>query len=145
MDGDSVPRSGDWMACFDRSHKSSVNYHVYQDVDVSSYSSAIDGGNAYVTATGYLESDQFPNFDDVYLQVWFLDSKKNEIPDTRYDSGTQRPDSWTLYGVEDHLVPENTRYVRMRFNTWESGYDAGSADDLSVKIKGRHKYLSITN
>ena len=82
MDGDSVPRSGEWMACFDRNHRSSVNYYVYQDVDVSSYSSAIDGGNAHVTATGYLESDQAPAFDDVYLQVRFLDSEKNQIDDS---------------------------------------------------------------
>jgi len=139
MDGDSVPRSGDYMACFDRSHRSSRDYYVYQDVDVASYSSSIDAGTAYITAVGYFESDQHPSFDDVYLQVRFLDSQKNELPGTRYDSGTQRPGSWTQYGVEQSLVPANTRYVQMRFNTWEHGWDAGSADDFSVTINGNGK------
>ena len=136
MDGDSVPYNGEWMACFDRSHKSSVDYYVYQDVDVTSHATAIDASNAYVNATGYLESDQAPSFDDVYLQVRFLDQEKNEIPESRYDSGIQRPESWTRYGVQNHLVPATTRFIQIRFNTWENGYDAGSADEFSIQIKG---------
>ena len=93
MDGDSVPRSGDWMACFDRDHKSSSDYFVYQDIDVSSYATGIDSSAVFVNATGYLVSDQAPDYDDVYLQIRFLDAQKNEISDSRYDSGEQRPET----------------------------------------------------
>ena len=140
---ESVPRSGIGMACFDRSHKSSPHNYVYQDIDVSAYVSAIDNGNAQVTATGYLKSDQYPSSHDVYLQVWFLDSQKGEVPNTRYDSGAQRPDTWSLYGVKDYLVPENTRYIQIRFNIWENGTGSGSADDFSVKIKGTNKHFRL--
>ena len=121
------------MACFDDAKN---HYYVYQNVDISSYARAVDWSNALVNATGYFRLDQNSIFtNQINMQVKFLDARSNEIPGSQYDSGTQHPATWTLYGVENHVIPTRARYIQIRFNTFGKQKIAGSADAFSIKIK----------
>ena len=134
MDENSLPYNGNWMACF---HDAKNHYYVYQNVDISSYARAVDWSNVLVNATGYFRIDQNSIYtNQISLQIKFLDYRKNEIPGSQYDSGTQHPAAWTLYGVENHVIPTRARYIQIRFNIWGRQRIAGSADAFSIKIKG---------
>ena len=114
MDENSLPYNGKWMACFNDAKN---HYYVYQNVDISSYARAVDWSNALVNAIGYFRLDQNSIFtNQINMQVKFLDARSNEIPGSQYDSGTQHPATWTLFGVEDHVIPTRARYIQIRFN-----------------------------
>jgi len=72
------------------------------------------------------------------MQVRFFDGSSNEITSARYDSGSRNESTWAQYGITNYTIPAGARTVQVRFNTWEydgsSYWDAGSADDFSVKV-----------
>ena len=126
---------GSRMAVF--LHSSSDNY-IYQDIDVSPCAAEIDNSNVAIDATGWFHSEQAPDYDDINMQVRFYRSYDadrgagEELSADRYDSGTQRPNEWTQYGVHGMTVPASTRSIQIRWNAWEDGWDSGSADDFSM-------------
>jgi len=139
---DDAPHSGSYQAYWETT---AAGYYLYQDVDLSSYASDIDAGDALVTATGFLISNEYdPSpYDVFYMQVRFYDGPSSEtsseIVAHRYDTGTVNNPNWDQYGIiEPYTIPTGARCVQIRFYTWETDgsnwYNAGSADDFSVKV-----------
>jgi hypothetical protein len=132
---DDSPHSGSYMAYWNADSEST--YYLYQTVDLSSYASDIDAGNAVITATGWLISNEYPAQDLFDMEVRFYDGTLTEIVGDRYDTGTQDVDTWGQYGIQSYTIPTGARSVEVRFNTWENCCQAGSADDFSVKVGTR--------
>jgi hypothetical protein len=128
---DDHPRTGSSQAYWNTSGSA---YYLYQTVDLSSYASDIDAGNAVITATGWLISNEYPAQDLFDMQVRFYDGTLTEIVGDRYDTGTKDVEAWGEYGIQAYPIPTGARSVEVRFNTWEVSNDAGSADDFSVKV-----------
>jgi len=132
--GRAGPRSGNFQAYWIASDPSSV---TSQRVDVSAYASEIDAGSAWLDATGWLIADDYraaPPWDQFYMQVRFFEGSGIELNALRYDTGVKNVPTWGRYGVQSYKIPLGVRSVEIRFNTWEVGYDAGVADDFSVKV-----------
>jgi hypothetical protein len=125
------PHSGSYQAYWNTSN---VNYYLYQNVSLASYAAYIDAGNAVINATGWLISNEYPTQDVFYMQVRFYDGSSTEISASRYDTGTMDVSTWAQYGITSYVIPTGARSVQIRFNTWEPSYDAGSADDFSIKV-----------
>jgi len=135
---DDNPHSGSYQVYW---NSPNLAYSLYQNVSLSGYSSQIDAGNALINATGWFISNEyqaFPPFDVFWMQVRFYDGSSNELAEYRYDTGTLNVSTWAQYGLTEYPVPAGTRSVQIRFNIYEydgaTYYDAGSADDFSVKI-----------
>jgi len=131
---DDGPHTGSYQAYWNSSNSA---YYLYQTVDLSSYAADIDAGNAPISATGWLISNESPAQDLFFMQVRFYDGPGGtgtEIIADRYNTGTQDVATWGQYGITDYTIPATTRSVLIGFNTWEVGWDAGSADDFSVKV-----------
>lgn len=130
---DNGPHSGSYQAYWETSNS---GYYAYQDVDLSPFAIHIDAGDAVVNATGWLISNEYnpsPSpYDQFYMQVIFYDEGGNVT--STYDTGTTNNATWEKYGVENYTIPSGARKVQIRFNTWETASDAGSADDFSVKV-----------
>jgi hypothetical protein len=133
---DDPPHGGSYQAYWVQPSNSA--YYLFQNVDLSSYAGDIDAGNAVVTATGWLISNEYPAQDLFYMQVRFYDgadpATSNEIAANRYDTGTMDVAAWAQYGLTEYAIPSGARSLQVRFNTWEPTWDAGSADDFSVKV-----------
>jgi hypothetical protein len=132
--GRAGPRSGNYQAFW---ISSSLSHYAAQGVDLSSYGTAIDQGVAWVDATGWLVADDYqaaPPWDQFYLQVRFYDRTGAELTANRYDTGTKNVPSWARYGLQSFRIPTGVRSVEVRFNIWEIGFDAGVADDFSVRV-----------
>jgi hypothetical protein len=116
---------------------SEPTYYLYQTVDLSSYAGDIDAGNAVISATGWLISNEYqasPPYDEFYMKVIFYDGGSSEITEHTYDTGTVNNPNWGQYGLIQYPIPSGARSVEVRFNTWEACCDGGSADDFSVKV-----------
>ncbi len=132
--GRNAPRSGSYHAYWLAS--TTANFSS-QRVDLSAYAQAIDSGAAWVDATGWLVSDDYranPPYDQFNFQVRFYDQQGVELTGFRYDTGFQNVPSWGQYGLRANLIPTGARSVEVRFNAWESGFEAGSGDDFSVRV-----------
>ncbi|NIQ91673.1 MAG: DUF2341 domain-containing protein, partial [Deltaproteobacteria bacterium] len=131
------PHSGSYQAYWE---STAAGYYLYQTVDLSSYASNIDAGNAVISATGWLISNEYqasPPYDEFYMQVIFYDGGSSEIVAHTYDTGAVNNANWGQYGPMDYTIPSGARSVEVRFYTWETDgtwYDAGSADDFSVTV-----------
>jgi subtilisin-like proprotein convertase family protein len=134
---DDDPHSGSYQAYWE---DPAAGYYLYQDVDLSSYASDIDAGDALITATGWLISNEYDPlpYDVFYMQVRFYDETLTEIVGDRYDTGTVNNENWAQYGITSYTIPTGARWVQIRFYTWETDgsnwYNAGSADDFSLKV-----------
>jgi hypothetical protein len=133
---DDPPRTGSYQAYWE---STAAGYYLYQDVDLSAYATDIDAGNAVITATGWLISNEYDPtpYDVFYMQVRFYDGLSSEIVPDRYDTGTVNNANWAQYGMTNYTIPTGARSVQVRFYTWETDgtwYDAGSADDFSVTV-----------
>ena len=127
------PQAGSYAVWYN--HPSSVDYYIEQDVDLNSYASYINSGDAVINATGYGISLEYPDHDITEIQIIFLDSSREVIAggrDTDYNS-TQ---VWWKDGVTEYTIPENTRYVRVLGNTYDANVvgPAGSLDSFSVML-----------
>jgi hypothetical protein len=132
---DDPPHSGSYQAYWQTDSDST--YYLYQTVDLSNYATEIDAGNAVITATGWLISNEYPAQDLFDMEVRFYDGTLTEIVGDRYDTGTKDVEPWGEYGIQAYPIPAGARSVEVRFNTWEDPWDAGSADDFSVKVGTR--------
>ena len=126
-----VPQNGNYCAFVNGSSDS--NFYIYQDVDLSSYSSYIDSGKAFVNASGWGVSSESPGQDLSRIQILFLNSAKGIIA-TASDSGVVDNPSWWQKGISNYIIPSGTRYIRMWGNTYEQGYSSGNLDSFSVKV-----------
>jgi hypothetical protein len=132
---DDPPRTGTNQAYWETD--SEPTYYLYQTVDLSSYAGDIDAGNAVISATGWLISNEYqasPPYDEFYMKVIFYDGGSSEITEHTYDTGTVNNPNWGQYGLIQYPIPSGARSVEVRFNTWEACCDGGSADDFSVKV-----------
>jgi cysteine-rich repeat protein len=111
-----------------------INGYIYQDMDLTSYASYIDAGNAVINATGWGVSSEISSQDKTRIQILFLNSAKGTIQ-TYVDTGNLDRQPWWRVGPLNYAIPVNTRYVRMWGNTYEiNGNNAGNLDSFSVKL-----------
>lgn len=131
--GTAGPQSGSFCAW---NNDSDMSNYIYQDVDVTAYASYIDEGHAVINASGwYVSSEYDPTpFDVSRVQIIFLDSSYSTIS-TPLDTGYDNTQTWKQGAISNYPVPANTRYIRLWANTYESGWDSGSLDGFSVKIR----------
>ncbi|UCF49070.1 MAG: DUF2341 domain-containing protein [Thermoplasmatales archaeon] len=128
---------------------SNVNAHAYQNVDLGSYSSYIDVGQAKINVTGWLVSDEYnvPVYDEFFMNVYFYDASDALMSGYEYELGGTNPisqgsgnnvDNWAQYGLINYTIPAGARKVQIRYYTWEydgsTWWQAGSADSFSVKV-----------
>ena len=113
---------------------------AYQEVDLTPWLSEIQAGDAQIQVKGWLVCSEYhvPPWDIVRMRVVFYDGVNQEISTATYDTG-ERGDlqEWTAFGVDDHDIPTNAVKVRVWFQTYESDWDAGNADDFTVKVRVR--------
>jgi hypothetical protein len=126
-----VPQSGSY--CVFVNGSSDSNNYIYQDVDLTSYSSYIDSGKAFMNASGWGVSSESPGQDLSRIQILFLNSAKGIIV-TASDSSVVDNPSWWQKGISNYIIPSGTRYIRMWGNTYEQGYSSGNLDSFSVKV-----------
>ena len=141
--GSAGPHSGSY--CFYWNQPSASADWAYQEVDLSTYLAKIQAGKAQIRAGGWLVCSEYhvPVWDIVRLKVVLYDSSHTEIS-TIYDTGELNIPNWTEYLVEDYVLPTDTKYVRLYFQTYEPAWDSGNADDLTVKVRVNDYYPSGT-
>ena len=125
--------------CFFWNISSAADDWAYQEIDLyaEGFEGRIKAGKAQIKAGGWLVSTNYnadPPYDQVRLRVVLYDSTPSEIS-TPYDTGLLNIDAWAEYLLSDYDLPTNTKYVRLYFQAYEDGYPAGSADDLTVKVR----------
>jgi cysteine-rich repeat protein len=126
------PQSGSYAAYY--SGNSNANYYIYQDVDLLSYSTYINSGTAFINATGWGVSSEYPNHDLTRIEFVFMNSGKGVIS-TALDTGDVSNGVWWKAEVLKVPVPVGTRYLRVLGNSYEtSGASSGSIDSFSVKL-----------
>ncbi len=124
------PHSGDYF--FWPGRRAIPYTEIYQDVDVSSYLSIIDAGNAWFRLSGWLANwDQYPH-DRSTLAIEALSAGGKQL---LYLSRQHRGPSWTLYQIEAK-IPAGTRTLRVHLiATRFVGVDNdGYFDDLSLEV-----------
>jgi len=141
--GYAAPHSGNY--CFFWNLPSASNDWAYQEVDLNPYLAKIQAGEAQIRAGGWLVCSEYhvPVWDIVRLKIVLYDSG-HTIISAIYDTGELNIPNWTEYLVADYDLPTNTRYVRLYFQTYEPSWDAGNADDLTVKVRIKEYYPSGT-
>jgi len=138
-----IPQTGNYVAYFtgSPSDATGVDFYIYQDVDLTPYASSIDAGTAYVNASGWGTSAEYPpnGGDTTRIQIMFLDSNKALIQTAKDSTGLKMSNSdWWQTAVSNVKIPTNARYIRM----WATSYDeynnkfdeSGSMDSFSVKV-----------
>jgi hypothetical protein len=130
--GAMTPQAGSYCAYYSAG-PSSVNYYIYQDVNLINYATSIDSGTALINASGWGVSAEY-DCDNTGIQIIFLNSAK-QIISTPVDTGYNWSQYWWKVGISNYPIPANTRYVRIWANTYESCCDSGSLDSFSVKVK----------
>jgi hypothetical protein len=128
--GTSTPQAGSY--CAFHNSGSSLNYYIYQDVNLTSYSSYIAAGNAVINASGWKISSEY-DCDEGRIQIIFLGVSGN-ILSTALDTDYGLNESWWQAKISNYPIPTNARYVRMWGNTEEDPWDSGSLDSFSVKV-----------
>jgi hypothetical protein len=130
------PQAGSYCAYFDL-YSSTINYYIYQDVNLTSYANYIDVGTVLINVSGWGVSTNYDPapWDLTRIQFIFLNSAKGVIS-TPKDTGYINNPAWWKTNLSEYSVPVNTRYVRVWGNTYESGNQpSGNLDSFSVKIK----------
>ena len=135
-EGNTSAQAGSWCAFFS-TYASNSSQYIYQDVDVTAYAGYIDAGDAVVNASGWGISTNFhidPGYwDRSRIQILFLFSNGTIIA-TPYDSGYVNQQPWWQGAITNYPIPQNTRYIRMWGNTYETLYPSGNLDSFSVRI-----------
>ena len=113
---------------------------AYQEVDLSPWLSDVQAGDAQIQAKGWLVCSEYhasPR-DIVRMKMVFYDGANQEISSVTYDTG-ERGDlqEWTAFGVDDYEIPTNASKVRVWFQAYQKGKDAGNADDFTVTVRVR--------
>ena len=141
--GSAGPHTGSYAFYWNNSSSSSD--WAYQEVDLSPWLLEIQAGEAQIAAKGWLVCSEYhvPPWDIVRMKVVFYDNLDQEISSDTYDTG-ERGDlqEWTEFGIENYTIPTNAVKVTIWFQTFENNYDAGNADDFTIKIR---TYNSDTN
>lgn len=112
--------------------KETTYTHMYQDVDVSSYSGDIDSGKEYFHLSGWLANwDQYPH-DQATLAIEALDNSSQQL---LYLSRSHRSPVWNYYQIESQ-VPAGTRTLRVNLiGTRYMGFDNDAYfDDLYLGV-----------
>jgi hypothetical protein len=139
--GTAGPHTGSYA--FYWNNTSSSSDWAYQEVDLSSWLLEIQSGEAQIIAKGWLVCSEYhvPPWDIVRMQVVFYDNSSQEISSDTYDTG-ERGDlqNWTEFGIENYTIPINAVKVRIWFQTFENNWDAGNADDFTVKVRTYGNY-----
>ncbi|MHA2335107.1 MAG: DUF2341 domain-containing protein, partial [Candidatus Hodarchaeales archaeon] len=133
--GDKNPQAGSYCAFITTNGLSSD--YIQQDVDITSYSTYIDNGEAVANVSGWLVQAE-TGYDESRIRIQYLNSSKSIIT-TPLDTGMRSLTSWTRYSIDYNLIPANTRYIRVWATCHEEGWDAGSVDSFSVKIATLHQ------
>ncbi len=94
---------------------------LYQDVDVSSFSSTIDAGTQDFHFSGYIRD--FNGNDEGQIIVEYRNASATVL--STYNTGLQSPTTWTLF-CDTRTAPVNTRTIRIRLL---SKRNAGSDND----------------
>jgi len=134
--GSAGPHTGSYA--FYWNNPSSSSDWAYQEVDLSPWLLEIQSGDAQITAKGWLVCSEYhaPPWDIVRMRVVFYDNSSQEISSDTYDTGEQGDlQNWTEFGIENYTIPTNAVKVRMWSQTFENSWDAGNADDFSVKVR----------
>ena len=134
-----------WLAAGEK-----VNAYAYQNVSLASYASYIDLGKAKINVTGWLVSDEYhiPVYDEFFMHVNFYDASNALMSGYSYQSGGTNPvsqgtgnnvNNWAQYGITNYTIPTGARKVQVKYYAWEyidgsSWWDAGSADNFSIKV-----------
>jgi len=107
---------------------------AYQNVNVSDYAEAIDGGGVKAFLKGYMTS-RYEDGDETRFRMEYLDSSDNILGEI--STGYHDSKDWDFYSLEEYL-PISTRNVRVIIETREDyGWGAwlyGSFDDLSLTL-----------
>jgi len=107
---------------------------AYQNVDVSDYAEAIDGGGVKAFLEGYLTS-RYEDGDEARFRMEYLDLSGNILGSE--STGYHDSKNWYFDSLEEYL-PISTRTVRVIMETKEDyGHGAwlyGSFDDLSLTL-----------
>jgi len=134
--GSAGPHTGSY--CFYWNGPSSSGDWAYQEVDLSPWLSKVQDGEAQILVKGWLICSEYhvPPWDTVRMKVVFYDGSNQEIGEATYDTGARGDlQAWTGFGVQDYPVPTNAVKLRVWFQTYEDGWDAGNADDFTLKIR----------
>lgn len=145
-EGTAGPHTGSY--CFFWDPSSASDDWAYQEVDLSSWLYAIEQGNVQMEAQGWLVSSEYsadPVLDQGRLMVVFYDSANAEIVADTYDTGEQNLSCWAEFGIEAYDIPTNAVKVRMWIQSYETGLDSGSIDDLTVKVRTYWEGLGLTS
>jgi hypothetical protein len=61
-----------------------------------------------------------------------------EISAHTYDMGARGDvQTWTEFGIDEYSIPTTAVTVRIYIQTYETNWDAGNADDFTVKVRVR--------
>ncbi len=115
---------------------------MYQDVDMTAYSSSIDAGNLWFNLGGWLANwDQYPH-DRATLALEALNASGEQL---LYVSRDHRSPVWTEYQMEGQ-IPAGTRTLRVHLiATRFVGYDNdGYFDDLSLTVSNTAPSVYVT-
>lgn len=105
---------------------------LYQNVDVTAYSAAIDAGSAYFNLAGWLSNwDQYPH-DRATLAIEALNGSNEQL---MYLSRDHRSPVWTKYQIEGQ-IPPGTRVLSIKLiaTRFVGADNDGYFDDLSLEV-----------
>lgn len=108
---------------------SASTVELYQDVDVSSYSTNIDLGTQAFDFIGYMRD--YNGNDESKIIIEYRDASSTVL--STYDSGFRKITSWTLY-CDNRTAPANTRTIRIRLQSKRNAgtNSDGYIDDLTL-------------
>lgn len=111
---------------------------VFQRVDVSAYSSAIDASGAWVSLMGYGYGETGGTPDNARLQITFYDlvAGGNIIGSSIQSSPTTTQGQWEPLSINDELLPFGTQSIEVMFlgtKFTTSFFDAGF-DNMSGQL-----------
>ncbi len=135
-----TPHSGNYL--FWPARKDIPYTEMYQDVDVSSYASAINGNGAWFNLTGWLANwDQYPH-DRATLAIEALDAGGSQL---LYLSRDHRSPVWTQYQIEDRIPPQTTTLrVHLIATRFVGSDNDGYFDDLSLRVSTTAPTIYVT-
>ena len=74
-------------------------------------------------------------YDNTSIKVYFLFENGTEISKPLDTIGNiSSNDNWWRVNLTNYAIPNQTRYVRVWGNTYETGYDSGSLDSFSLNV-----------
>ena len=130
--GTSGPQAGSY--CAYNNVDSNSGDSIYQDVNISYYSEYIDSGNLFLNFEGWGVSSE-ATYDNTSIKVYFLFENETEISMPLDTIGNiSSNDDWWRVNLTNYAIPNQTRYVRVWGNTYETGYASGSLDSFSLNV-----------